>query len=64
MKIWQLMQTLSRKQKNANCQLEMVTFPLLIVRFFFSKSIMLKLLWDEKLCKFHENPTKNTDFIA
>ena len=50
---------------NANFQLRMVTFPLLIVRIFFFKINRVEAI-DEmgKLCKFHVNPTKNVDLIA
>ena len=43
----------------------MATFPILIVWFFFLKIDRVKAIDEmDKLCKFHENPTKNVDFIA
>ena len=52
------MQTLSHKQKNANYQLKIATFPLLIVRIPPPKKKInrVQAIDDiDKLCKFHEN---------
>ena len=51
------------KTRNANFQLEMATFPTDFLIFFKIKRVKAIDKMD-KLCKFHENPTKNVDFIA
>ena len=50
--------------KNANCQFKMATFPLVIVWFIFKIDKVQSIDESNKLCKFHENLTKNVDFIA
>ena len=57
------MHTVSRKQKNANFQLKMATFPLLFVRFF-SKSIGMKVSMRWTNCESFTYRTKNVDFTA
>ena len=57
------MQPVSCKQEMQIFRLKMATFPLLIVHFFKIKRVEVIDKMD-KLCKFHENPTKNVDFIA
>ena len=44
----------------------MATFPIKIVRFFFFLKINKIETFNEIyiLCKLHENPTKNVDFIS
>ena len=42
----------------------MASFPTIIVQFFFKNNRVEAIDEIDKLCKFHENPNKNTDFIA
>ena len=42
----------------------MATFPILIVHFFLTIDRVEAIGKIDKLCKFHENLTKNVDFIA
>ena len=42
----------------------MATFPILIVPFFLKIDKVEAIDEIDKLCKFHENPTKNVDFVA
>ena len=44
-------------------QLKMATFPVLIVRFFVKIKTVEAIDKMDKLCKFHEYPTKNENFI-
>ena len=51
--------------RNANFQLKMATFPILMVRFFFLLINRVEAIYEiDKLCKVHENLTKNEDFIT
>ena len=52
------------QQRNANFQLTMVTFLLLIVRSFFKINRVEAIDEMDKMCKFYKNQTKNADFIA
>ena len=42
----------------------MATVPLLIFQFLFKINRVKAIDEIDKLCKFHENPTENVDFIV
>ena len=56
------MLTLSRKQEIF--KLKWLLFPYWLSNFFENKNWVEAIDKIEKLCKFHENRTKNVDFIA
>ena len=61
MKIRPKMQTLSRKQE---MQIEMATFSHTDCPIFLKINRIEAMDEMDKFCEFHENPTKNIDFIA